>query len=361
VAFHPQFASNGIFYTVHTEARAALITKIPDWAQPFVFHHGVLIEWTADNPAADTFSGTRRELMRIGFQTQIHGFQEINFNPTSSPGDEDYGLLYISAGDGGAGPSGTAPQNLALPHGKVLRIDPLGHNSANGKYGIPGSNPLVGQPGALGEIYAYGLRNPHRFSWDKHGNGGHPRMFVGNIGEHNIESIYEVRPGDNFGWTEREGPFVIKDVDPTCSVYPLPANDASFGFVYPVVAYDHDRPPNIPRCVDSGDAVIGGYVYRGHHVPELKGKYLFGDDVNGRLFFTLAHDMRRGGPRAPIYELSIVDASGQQVTMQQLAGDSRVDLRFGRDAEGELYVLAKANAKIWKVKRAPRPGHGPGH
>jgi glucose/arabinose dehydrogenase len=360
VAFHPEFASNGLFYTVHTEARDALTTKVPDWTQVPVFDHGVLSEWTANDPAADTFTGTRRELMRIGFQTQIHSFQEINFNPFARPGDEDYGLLYIAAGDGGAGPAGTFPQNLAQPHGKILRIDPRGHDSLNGKYGIPPSNPFVGQPGKLGEIYAYGLRNPHRFSWDRHGNGGVPRFFIGMIGEHNIESIYDALPGDNFGWTEREGPFVVKDLDPTCSVYPLPANDASFGYVYPVVAYDHDPPPGFPRCVDDGDAVIGGYVYRGHEVPELKGKYVFGDDVNGKLWYAVAHEMQRGGPRAVIHQLNIVDTAGHPVTMQELVGDTRVDLRFGRDSHGELYVLAKANAKIWKVKRAPRPGRGLG-
>jgi glucose/arabinose dehydrogenase len=351
VTFHPEFAENGKFYTVHTEARDALLTHTPDLpSQDNPSHHGVLTEWTADDPSANTFSGTQREVLRLGFRTFIHGFQEINFNPTAGPGDEDYGPLYVSVGDGGAGVASSDPQNLAKPHGKILRIEPQGTNGANGGYGIPATNPFVGQPAALGEIYAYGLRNPHRFSWDP---GAQHRMFVGNIGQHNIESIYEVEPGDNFGWTEREGPFVVKEGDPTCSVYPLPEDDEQFGYTYPVAAYDHDPPPDFPRCRDTGDAVIGGFVYRGEGVPELSGKYVFGDDVNGRLFHTNAGEMRRSKPNlATMYEFMVFDETGQRVTMQDLAGDARVDLRFGRDSDGELYVLSKANGTIWKVTGA---------
>jgi Glucose / Sorbosone dehydrogenase len=346
VAFHPQFARNGKFYTVHTEALAALTTKPPDLpaqANPSV--QGVLTEWTATNPAADTFAGTRRELLRLSFRTFIHGLQQVGFDPTSRPGDRDYGLLYVAVGDGGQGPAATDPQNLALPYGKVLRIDPAGRDGVNGRYGIPARNPFAGRAGVLGEIYAYGLRNPHRFSWDPRDG----RMFLGMIGDQNIESIYEVRAGDNFGWTEREGPFVVKDTDPTCSVYPLPADDARFGYTYPVVAYDHDRPAGSAPCADSGDAVIGGFVYRGHDVPALRGKYVFGDDVNGSIWYSNANEMRRGTGLATIHELMVFDAAGTRITMADLAGDTRVDLRFGQDARGELYLLSKADGKIWKI------------
>jgi len=350
VAFHPEFKRNGKFYTVHTEAREALTTKTPDYpAQPNPSVQGVLTEWTATHPSADTFSGTSRELLRLAFRSFIHGFQEVGFNPTARRHHRDYGLLYVSVGDGGRGPASPDPQDLATPYGKILRIDPAGTNAPNGRYGIPASNPFVGRPGALGETYAYGLRNPHRFSWDPLGFFGHNRMFVGNIGEKNIESVYEVRAGDNFGWNEREGPFLIKDVDPTCSVYPLPANDAEFGYTYPVVAYDHDRPTTIPPCADSGHGVIGGFVYRSFRMPHLFGKYLFGDDVTGELYYSNAHEMRRGGPLAPIHRLRVYNTAGQLTSMAELAGDDRVDVRFGRDANGQLYVLAKANGKIWKV------------
>jgi hypothetical protein len=157
-----------------------------------------------------------------------------------------------------------------------------------------------------------------------------------------------VRAGDNYGWTEREGPFVVKEGDPSCLVYTLPADDAQFGYTYPVVAYDHDRPAGFPPCRDSGDAVIGGFVYRAS-LHALRGKYVFGDDVNGRLFYSNARKMRRGGDLATIYELMLYNTAGARVTMQQLAGDPRVDLRFGRDARGELYLLSKANGKIWKI------------
>ena len=353
VAFHPEFEDNGKFYTVHTEALGALETETPDLpSQPNPSHHGVLTEWTADDPAAGTFSGTHQEVLRLGFRSFIHGFQEIGFNPTARARDEDYGLLYLSVGDGGAGVASSDPQNLAMPHGKIFRIDPEGTDGVTGEYGIPESNPFVDTPGALGEIYVYGLRNPHRFSWDPRARH---RMFVGNIGEHNIESIYEVEAGDNFGWTEREGPFVVKEGDPTCSVYPLPPDDEDFGYTYPVAAYDHDRDPGQARCSDSGDAVIGGFVYRADDASRLRGKYIFGDDVNGRLFYTRASDMKRGDEDlATIYELDLFDTAGQQVTMQELAGDDRVDLRFGTDADGELYILAKANGKVWKVIDAVR-------
>jgi hypothetical protein len=344
VAFHPDFRRNGKFYTVHTEALDALTTEpvdLPSQTNPS--HQGVITEWTADDPAANTFSGTRREMLRVGFRSFIHGFQEIGFNPTARPHDRDYGLLYIGTGDGGAGTTSTDPQNLGMPHGKILRIDPLGDDSANGEYGIPRSNPFVRRDGALGEIYAYGLRNPHRFSWDP---APPHRLYVGNIGEKRVESIYEVRAGDNFGWTFREGPVATRPGDPNCDVYPLPADDDRFGYTYPVVAYDHDR---VPGCTDAGFAVIGGFVYRGREIPALRGKYLFGDDVSGQLFYTETRDMRRGGELATIHELMLFDESGQRTSMQELAGDERVDLRFGRDAEGRIYILAKANGTIWEV------------
>ncbi|HCT79735.1 MAG TPA: hypothetical protein DGG94_10415 [Micromonosporaceae bacterium] len=350
VAFHPQFASNGLFYSIHTEARDALLTKTPDLpAQANAVVHGVLVEWKADDPSANSFTGTRREILRLGFGSYIHGYQEIGFNPTAHPWSADYGLLYVAVGDGGRGRTTTDPQNVALPHGKILRIDPSGTNGVNGKYGIPASNPFVGKPGALGEVYAYGLRNPHRFSWDRFWPH---RMFVGNIGEHVIESVYEVRAGDNFGWSEREGSF-LHNRDDRCNVYPLPADDAQFGYTYPVVAYDHEPPAGWPCGQDTGDAVIGGFVYRGLRVPALWGKYVFGDDVDGRLFYSNSWEMRRGsGQLAPIYQFLLLDPAGRRISMKDLAGDARVDLRFGTDAHGEIYLLSKANGKIWKITGA---------
>ncbi len=344
VAFHPDFRTNGRFYTTHTEAFGALNSQTPDWTQPSAVIHSVITEWTASNPAASTFSGTRRQLMRIGFGSYLHAIQQIDFNPTATAGSADYGLLYLAVGDGGRGYQNMDPQNMRIPHGKVIRIDPRGNNSANGRYGIPASNPFVGRPNTLGEIYALGMRDPHRFSWDSSTG----RMFLGSIGEHDIESLYEVRAGDNYGWSEREGPFVFKKSD-RCDLYPLPANDAQFGYTYPVAAYDHNPPAGASCTSDVGRAITGGFVYRGNALPALRGKYIFGDIVRGHIYYTNVDEMRRGGPLAPIRELRIFNTSGTRVTMQNLAGKSRVDLRFGIDNAGELYVLAKANGRIWKV------------
>jgi hypothetical protein len=345
VAFHPDFARNGRFYTTHTEAKGALTTKPADFNQPgTIVVQSVVTEWTTANPAADTFSGTRREILRVGFTGVVHAIQQLDFNPAALPGQEEYGKLYLAVGDGGRGVSSDDPQNLALPHGKLIRIDPAGRNSANGKYGIPVRNPFVGRPGALGEIYAYGFRDPHRFSWDTVTR----KLYLGSIGEHEIEAVYEVRAGDNFGWSDREGPFVFKRSD-RCNLYPLPPNDAEFGYTYPVAAFDHDPPPNFPCTSDSGHAIVGGFVYRGSTIPELWGKYVFGDLVDGRLFFTNTQEMKRGTGLAPLYQLSLVDGQGRPMTMQDFAGDRRTDIRFGTNTAGDLFVLAKANGKIWKV------------
>src|SRR5688572_6662623 len=125
VTFHPQFAANGTFYTVHTESVDTLNARAPDFAPQFrTMVHGVITEWTAQDPRAYVFAGTCRELLRIGFATVVHGIQQIDFNPTARAGDDDFGLLYIAVGDGGIGVFTDDPQNLSMPHGKLLRIDP---------------------------------------------------------------------------------------------------------------------------------------------------------------------------------------------------------------------------------------------
>lgn len=361
VEFHPDFSENGKFYTVHTEGFQLSERPAPDLPHwPQISRHGIVTEWTAEDPSADTFSGTSRELLRLGFRTNIHGIQQIGFNPTAEPGDEDYGLLYIAVGDGGGATFTDLPQDTTRAEGSLLRIDPLGSNSSSGKYGIPESNPFVDDPLALDEIYAYGFRNPHRFSWDPIGTN---RMFLGNIGEWHIESIYEVRKGDNFGWTDREGPFVVGD---DRWPRPLPDNDDEFGFTYPVAAYDHNRQPG--QTGDLGVAVVGGFVYRGD-IPQLKGLYVFGDIATGRIFFTQAGQMRQErGTMAPIHEFQLRDGNGQPVTMSDLVmregsdciiapapiQTCRIDLRFGQDADGELYVSSKASGSIWKITDARR-------
>ncbi|MFA9432404.1 PQQ-dependent sugar dehydrogenase [Egicoccus sp. AB-alg2] len=344
VAFHPDFANNGRFYTVHTEDGMAADVPRPSLPSPSTSPlHGVVTEWRAEDPAAATFSGTRRELLRIGFRTPNHGIQQIGFDPTVSVNDPDHGLLYLGVGDGETPSTWTdAPQRLDSPRGKILRIDPTGSNSGNGRYGIPADNPFAGRHGALPEVFALGLRNPHRFSWDPLDG----RMLLGNIGEKRVESIYDVRAGDNFGWNVREGAFAFRREDPT-QVYPLPADDHASGFTYPVASFDNPA---------DGVAIVGGFVYRGSEVPELHGRYVFSDVARGRLYYTDADRMSRGGHAAPLHELEIVTPTGVVTDMRQLAGQERVDLRLGQDASGELYVLAKANGRIWRIVDAERVG-----
>jgi hypothetical protein len=339
-AFHPEFAVNGKFYTVHTERFDALTNNTPDYTSVGTDDmHGIITEWTATDPTASIFSGTKRELLRIGFDTYLHGFQQIGFNPNAVSGNDDYGLLYLALGDGEENPvfSG-APQDLSVPHGKLLCINPLGNNAPNGKYGIPATNPFVNTTNALGEIWAYGFRNPHRFSWDTEGSN---KMFIANIGEKNIDAVYLGKAGSNYGWNEREGSFLFKKDDPN-NVYALPANDATNGYSYPVAEYDHDE----------GFAIVGGFVYRGNAIPGLQGKYIFGDIVKGRVFYTEESEMIEGTSFAKIKEFLIYSENGNQTNLLNLAGNNRADLRFGVDANNEIYLLSKQNGKIWKLNAA---------
>lgn len=367
VAFHPDFARNGRFYTVHTEAGDALTTEKPDLgASSDAVVHGVITEWTADDPGAGTFAGDRREVMRLAFPSFIHGIQQISFNPHVKSGDDDFGLLYVAVGDGGAvgiatedGRESNVPQDLGVPQGKILRIDP---RAKGGKqWTAPTDNPFVDRNGALGEIYAIGLRDPYRFSWDldprRHSTIAQ-RMLLGSMGENRAESIYEVRAGDNFGWPTVEGPFLARLLD-NCDVAQLPGGPGDWpDFTYPVAAYSHLPAPGAGPCDDTGYAVIGGFVYRGK-LAALRGEYVFGDGVNGRMFHVDAARMAHGSALAPVHELRL-RADGKQVTMREVASDPgvltagkpRVDLRLGMDAAGELYVLSKSNGKIWRVTAA---------
>ena len=342
VAFHPDFADNGRFYSVHTEDGLAVGTPrptLPSPASPRM--HGVVTEWRATDPGARSFAGSHREVLRIGFPTHNHGIQQIAFDPSRPVGDPQRGLLHLAIGDGETPSTWTdAAQRLDDPRGKLLRIDPEGRTTAHDRYGIPAGNPFVGRVGALPEVFALGLRNPHRFSWDP----ADGRMFLGHIGERQVESVYEVRAGDNFGWNLREGAFAFRRDDPG-HVYPLPADDR--GFTYPVAQFQNP--------VD-GVAIVGGFVYRGRELPQLYGRYVFGDVASGRIYYTDVAAMTRGGAPAPLYELQLRGPDGAATDLRRLAGHDRVDLRLGQDAAGELYVLAKADGGIWRVAAAERTG-----
>jgi hypothetical protein len=184
--------------------------------------------------------------------------------------------------------------------------------------------------GSLEEVWAHGLRNPHRFSWD---TGGVGDMLISDIGQDLIEEIDLGRAGANYGWSEREGTFVLDHDDPSI-ILPLPPDDAALGYDYPVAQYDHDE----------GFAVVGGFVYRGSLLPQLFGKYIFGDN-NGRIFFLDGDDLEEGDP-ATIYELILI-FEGQEQTLLEILGETRrADLRFGIGEDQEIYVLTKRDGMI---------------
>ncbi len=337
-AFHPAFEKNGLLYTSHTEAKntAPADFALPDSVKRAIQY--VITEWKL-NPSSGEVISEGRELLRINMVSEIHGTQEIAFNPNAKPGDKEFGKLYIGIGDGGSVENGYpwVPHNKSRPWGTIFRIDPLGKNSANGKYGIPDDNPFVTAPekNILREIYALGFRNPHRITWDKHN-----RMFVCNIGQHDVESVYLVRPGIDAGWPEREGMFVIHPYGDINKIFPLPANDSIYHFTYPVAAYDHDE----------GGAIAGGFVYSGKNIPLLSGKFIFGDIPTGRLFYFDPVNLQPG-KLEPIRELRI-SIAGQATQLSKAAGHERVEVRLGCDASGELYVLTKADGKVYRVTGA---------
>jgi len=337
-AFHPEFSKNGILYTTHTEPPA---TAKADFSYPDsipVLLQWVLTEWKTD-PATFPFSGKGREVFRIDMPTGIHGMQEITFNRFAKPGDEDYGLLYIGIGDGGSAEIGHALVS-ATPDklwGSIIRIDPSGNNSKNGKYGIPRHNPFYKTENEknLPEIYAWGFRNPHRISWSKSG-----QLLAVNIGEHNIEALNIIKAGHFYGWPIREGTFLERFFNNVGKIYPLPDNDSTYHVTYPVAQFDHDE----------GAAISGGFEYRGTRVPQLAGKYLFGDIASGKLFFVNMKDLKMG--RQATIKKWKISLNGMPTTLAQLCGNSRVEIRFGMDSNGELYILTKADGKVYKLVSA---------
>ncbi len=263
-AFHPQFNQAGTrgFGKFYTFADTANTKPAPDF-KPLGgtrTHDTVLLEWTAKTPTAEVYDGgPPRELMRMEQPFANHNGGLIAFNPTATPGSPDFGLLYVTFADGGSGgdPMNHA-QNLNSIFGKMLRIDPLGTNSANGKYGIPAGNVFAADkdPNTLGEIYAYGLRNPQRFIWDsKNGN-----LFLADIGQNIVEEVDLVTSGANLGWNVWEGSFKYlgrEGVDRAG-----PRGDAKVTF--PIVEYGQADPLLQPQS-----SVTMGTVYRQTAIKQL--------------------------------------------------------------------------------------------
>jgi hypothetical protein len=357
-AFHPDFASNGLFYTVHTEDVGATAPNLVPALPTAISHHSILTEFTATDPSADVFSGTRRELMRIAAPRLFHNLGQVAFDPNLPPAHPDYGLLYIGAGDFGSVANGEPEQlqRLDTPLGAVMRIDPLGGPFVRGgttyAYGIPAGNPYAtdGDPDTLDEIFLHGVRNAHRLVWDTAGNG---TLFVTDIGEANFEEVNVAHAGANYGWPVREGSCALDpDVDPGV-VFPLPVPDDP-GYTYPCAQYDHG----------DGRAIAGGVVVRGAGIVDLEGQLLVGDIVNGRIFYAdvaeaLANDDGDPETNAQVYELTLV-RQGAPTTLLALVGDaigdpgvSRTDLRLARGLSGEVYLTTKGDGFVRRLAAAP--------
>ncbi len=334
LALHPQFSMPGTggyrrLYTYTSEPNIGTADFVDGTIN--TDHQSVVAEWLVDANNPDVVdSSTRREIVRIDQPQANHNAGMLAFGPDMN--------LFIALGDGGNGddqgdghsPQGNA-QDLEKVHGKILRIDPLGNNSANSQYGIPGNNPFTTDPNAIDEIFAYGFRNPFRFSFELAADGTQTdNMIIADVGQHDIEEVntmdVSVDGGSNFGWRVKEGTFIFDeggpgvDGDVTADSPGQPP-----GLVDPVVQYDHTE----------GRAIIGGYVYRGNEIAGLQGSYDFADYEGpgmgrGRIFET---DLDAANPQ--IRELLLDD--GPLVTGGQF--DFRIK-GFGQDAEGNVYVLA---------------------
>jgi glucose/arabinose dehydrogenase len=350
-AFHPGFnnpASPG-FRTLYTYESTALAgtPTFPVPVDPAMGgtnrYQNVISEWkiSASNPNV-VDPNSRRDLFGIGKDASNHNGGTIAFGPD--------GHLYLATGDGGnandrgAGhieATGGNAQNRTVALGKMLRIDPIPTNpgilSANGQYRIPSDNPFVNEQGVVREIYATGFRNPFRYSFDKTG-----RLLVGDVGQGTIEEVDIVTKGGNYGWAQKEGSFLFNRLTGAVSTRtPVP------GLIDPVLEYDHA----------SGIAVIGGFVYHGSAIPQLDGKYIFGDltmsaaRATGRLFYA---DLDTG----EIKEFLLAGFAGG------ILGTGMTLHGFGEDLDGELYALITSSAPngtggvVFRLAAAPIPEPG---
>lgn len=307
LTFHPDFASNGLFYTFQSEPVRTSQSNLVDYstvAPGNPNHRSMITEYQASDPSCNSSITKTKNLLIIDQPQGNHNGGDLAF-------DSD-GYLYISIGDGGGahdeggghGFRGNGRDNTN-PLGSILRIDVDGNNSANGNYAIPNDNPFVSN-GDLGvdEIFAYGFRNPFRFSFDSTSG----ELYTGDVGQNDIEEINIVTKGDNYGWNWKEGSFFFYR---SASTGNYVSNTAPPGIpsdlVDPIAEYDHD----------DGISVTGGYVYRGSQVPVLAGRYVFAD-WNKRLFYLDANN-------------NVLEFNDPVLT-ENITG-------FGEDANNELYVV----------------------
>ena len=283
LAFDPAYDGNGYLYVYYSASgpRRSVVSRF---------------QVRADGREADPDS--ELVIMEIGQPFSNHNGGQLAFGPD--------GFLYVGLGDGGAAgdPQGHG-RNRATLLGSILRVDVSG-STAETPYTLPADNPFAGESGSRGEIWAYGLRNPWRFSFDRETG----RLWAGDVGQNRAEEVDVIEKGGDYGWNTLEG---FQCFSPATGCDPT-------GAVLPVWEY----PLNSGNC-----SVIGGYVYRGERLPSLAGAYVFGDFCSGRIW-ALRYD-------------------GQTVTEHLLLADT--DLRiasFGQGREGELYVLSQ-NDGIYRL------------
>ncbi|MCP4192436.1 MAG: hypothetical protein GY768_17620 [Planctomycetaceae bacterium] len=324
IAFHPGFSditSQGYrkFYTVEPETSGS---GVPDFVQSVVagdHHQEAIYEYTLESVESDhctsACAASKRELLRVQQPGWHHNLADLLF--------DSEGLLYVASADGNV--AGRTPpmmsdnsQLLTNIFGKILRIDPFGDNSGNGRYGIPAGNPFVNVEGdQLAEIYAYGLRNPYRIEFDRRTG----QMYASETGEEQIESVERIVSGGNFGWNTKEGSYLYDRTTKIISVDNDSDGDGrgdfaqQHGLIDPVLEYDRDE----------GRAIVGALPYRGNSIPNLQGQIIFAD-FSGGLF--------HGDP-----------GSGQ--TYRMLLDESEASLPFNihsvnQDSSGNAYLLGIA-------------------
>ena len=308
LAFHPRFPANGRFYVSYSASLQAGVSP-QDWD-----HTTYISEFTVsvENPdRADPAS--ERVLLSIDKPGYNYEAGQLAFGPD--------GFLYIATGDSVRDPAtqaGKYAQDTSSLLGKILRIDVDGTADTGQKYLIPTTNPFVSGEG-MPEIFAYGFRNPYRFSFDV-SRPWEPRLFVADVGQAEMEEVDLVEAGGNYGWPVREGTTCFNSQNwsqplQTCSMN---------GLSEPILAYAHE-----------GDlsAIIGGMVYQGNAIPELRDGYVFGDWGRGDGHLFLARPPSIGTGLWKITEIQLEGSKGQ-AKFGQLLG-------IGQDGEGELYLLTK--------------------
>jgi glucose/arabinose dehydrogenase len=275
LAFHPQFPQNHLFYVHYDRVSSGQMQSV-------IAEYQVS---ASDSNHADPNS--ERILLTVDQPFPNHKGGQLAFGPD--------GFLYIGLGDGGSeGDPLHNGQNLQTLLGKMLRID-VDHRSGTLQYAIPPSNPFA-TGGGLPEIWAYGLRNPWRFSFER----GAGRLFCGDVGQDTYEEIDILQSGRNYGWSVMEGMHCFN-----------PASGCNMtGLTLPIAEYTHAE----------GDAVMGGYVYKGAAIPNLSGAYIFGDFGSGT-----------------IWELT--EAPAGTWTRAKLLSTGRNISSFGQDVAGEIYVV----------------------